>query len=201
MARRQSRLGCEQAAQLLASFVAGLPARIAAERVGVHRHTARSHFHRLRTVIARELERASAQAGGREGVRFDLASFPVEHPRRRAFEPLFGLVVANHGVRVVRLLAVEEAADEPPPDAIVGLESQAQGRRRLRIVQTNPALGVECRRRLRAFWRSSVRHLSRFNGVPRQNLYLYLKECEWRFGASTGMALSTTLARWASVEY
>ena len=30
------------------------------------------------------------------------------------------------------------------------------------------------------FWNQAKRHLRRFNGIPKQNFYLFLKECEWR---------------------
>jgi len=31
------------------------------------------------------------------------------------------------------------------------------------------------------FWNQAKRHLRKFNGIPRQNFPLFLKECEWRF--------------------
>ena len=31
------------------------------------------------------------------------------------------------------------------------------------------------------FWNQAKRHLRKFNGIPRNNFHLYLKECEWRF--------------------
>ena len=31
------------------------------------------------------------------------------------------------------------------------------------------------------FWNQAKRHLRKFNGVPKQNFHLFLKECEWRF--------------------
>jgi transposase-like protein len=33
-------------------------------------------------------------------------------------------------------------------------------------------------------WNQAKRHLRRFNGVPREHFYLFLKECEWRFNNS-----------------
>jgi len=31
------------------------------------------------------------------------------------------------------------------------------------------------------FWNQAKRHLRRFNGVPKENFPLFLRECEWRF--------------------
>ncbi len=34
------------------------------------------------------------------------------------------------------------------------------------------------------FWNQAKRHLRKFNGIPKANFELYLKECEWRFNNS-----------------
>lgn len=31
------------------------------------------------------------------------------------------------------------------------------------------------------FWIQAKRHLRKFNGIPKRNFYLFLRECEWRF--------------------
>lgn len=31
------------------------------------------------------------------------------------------------------------------------------------------------------FWSQGERHLQKYNGIPKQNFELFLKECEWRF--------------------
>ncbi len=31
------------------------------------------------------------------------------------------------------------------------------------------------------FWNQAKRHMRKFNGVPKNNFHLFLKECEWRF--------------------
>ena len=34
------------------------------------------------------------------------------------------------------------------------------------------------------FWNQAKRHMCKFNGVPKENFGLFLKECEWRFNNS-----------------
>ena len=34
------------------------------------------------------------------------------------------------------------------------------------------------------FWNQAKRHLRKFNGIPKEQFALYLKECEWRFNNS-----------------
>lgn len=31
------------------------------------------------------------------------------------------------------------------------------------------------------FWNQTKRHMRKFNGIPKENFELFLKECEWRF--------------------
>jgi len=35
------------------------------------------------------------------------------------------------------------------------------------------------------FWNQAKRHLRKYNGIPKQNFELFLKECEWRFNEGT----------------
>src|SRR5258705_9131677 len=53
---RRSRLSSELNRRLLEHFVAGTPARTAAELIGIHRNSATLFFHRLREVIAARLD-------------------------------------------------------------------------------------------------------------------------------------------------
>lgn len=46
------------------------------------------------------------------------------------------------------------------------------------------------------FWNQAKRHLRKFNGVPKQYFYLYIKECEWRFNFGSPEKLLKTLSQW-----
>ncbi len=46
------------------------------------------------------------------------------------------------------------------------------------------------------FWNQAKRHLRRFNGIPKNSFYWFLKECEWRFNGSGHRALLTQLKSW-----
>jgi transposase len=43
------------------------------------------------------------------------------------------------------------------------------------------------------FWNQAKRHLRKYNGIPRQNFNLFLKECEWRFNYGSPATLLRTL--------
>jgi transposase len=38
------------------------------------------------------------------------------------------------------------------------------------------------------FWNQAKRHMHKFNGEPKANFVLFLKECEWRFNNPTPQA-------------
>ena len=46
------------------------------------------------------------------------------------------------------------------------------------------------------FWNQAKRHLRRFNGIPKNSFYWFLKECEWRSNGSGHRALLTQLKSW-----
>jgi transposase len=62
MKLRRSRLSARQNERLLEHFVAGTPARTAAELAGVNRNTATLFYHRLREIIAERMDKSSPLA-------------------------------------------------------------------------------------------------------------------------------------------
>ena len=49
------------------------------------------------------------------------------------------------------------------------------------------------------FWNQAKRHLRRFNGIPKESFFLFLKECEWRFNYRPASNLLATLRKWAKI--
>ena len=47
------------------------------------------------------------------------------------------------------------------------------------------------------FWNQAKRQLRKFNGIPKHNFVLYLKECEWRFNHSGFKSKKRQLKQWA----
>ena len=46
------------------------------------------------------------------------------------------------------------------------------------------------------FWNQANRHLRRFNGIPTDSFYWFLKECDWRFNGGGHNALLHELQSW-----
>ncbi len=47
------------------------------------------------------------------------------------------------------------------------------------------------------FWNQAKCHLRRFNGIPKSQFHLFLKECEWCFNYRPTENLFKTLLKWA----
>ncbi|HEY7658009.1 MAG TPA: transposase [Burkholderiales bacterium] len=214
MKLRRSRLTDEQSERLLEHFVAGTPARSAAALIGVNRNTARLFYHRLREIIAQRLAPTSSlqldavTAGGRR-----VAANRRAGARRRAIEtPVFGLSV-HHG-KVIAVPVRAERSEAPPSagtkarlDAIVFADLHAH-RAALDVSSFRPRRVDESGRLARGrpriaqvenFWSQAKRHLRRYNGIPREHLHLFLKECEWRFNYGPPAQLHKVLKAWIKV--
>jgi transposase len=205
----------EQADRLLACFVAGTPARPAAGIAGVNRNTARVYYERLRETIARHMDEIAPFAGEIEAADLDLKDpgLPPQRPDFVRVVPLCGLLERAGHVHVVPIagdlqpspssaarapselkLDAIVCSDEPSPEAA----ADAGKRRRMRIViRDDLERDLPRRRAIGRFWNRTLRHLRRFNGVSRQHLFLYLKECEWRFNDGSSEKLLHTLKSWA----
>jgi transposase len=209
MVRRRSRLKEDQVERLLACFVDGTPARPAARIAGVNRHTARLYYHRLRETIAGRIDRSALHGGafGAAGLGADDADPAARPPGTPGATPLFGVLERGGQIRIV---PIDDRPATPDPhgalpfDAIVlahDLSSRAGAPRALHrrpgiVLHEQVGRDPVRRKAIRVFWNRTLRHLSRFNGVPARHLYLYLKECEWRFGTQADEPPLRTLRSW-----
>jgi len=208
---RRSRLSLRVQQRLLEHFVAGTTARAAAALCDVQVRTATVFYQRLRMLIASklpsydlsgEVEADESYFGGRrKGKRGRGAAGKV---------PVFGLLKRGGKVytaiipdaTTATLLAIIE--ERVQPDSIVytdcfgaydaldvaGFRHERINHSKLFADQHNHINGIE------NFWNQAKRHLRRFNGVPRQTFYWFLKECEWRFNGKGHKALLNQLQSW-----
>jgi len=217
MLRRRSRLTVSIQRELVKHFVAGAPARMAAPMAGVNRHTATLFYHKLRATIADHLAAETPELFGGE-VEVDESYFGGKRKGKRGRGaagkvPVFGLLKRGGKVHAVvisdaqskTLLPIMQARIKP--DSIVYTDSFAAydvldvaGFRHLRINHTERF--VEGRRHINGienFWSQAKRHLRRYNGIPRQNFELYLKECEWRFNYRPASHRLEVLQKWLNL--
>ena len=214
MYTRKSRLSKKQQKKLIELFVAGSTARAASEMADVSRQTARLYFTRLRKLIAQktqasydlsgEVEADESYFGGvRKGKRGRGAAGKI---------PVFGLL--KRGGRVYTAIIPNAKArtlipiikEKVKPDSIVYTDSLPSydaldvshfHHKRVNHSEvfvkgkTNHINGIE------NFWNQAKRHMRRFNGIPKESFYYFLKECEWRFNSGSHKNLLNQLLSWA----
>ncbi|MEM8787684.1 MAG: IS1595 family transposase [Pseudomonadota bacterium] len=213
---RKSRLPRSKQLRRIELFVAGATARTAGRLVDVHRNSAALYFHRLRLIIATELEvESQAIFGGEIEVDESYIGGHRKGKRGRGAAgkvPIFGLfkrggrvhaqIIPNaSGATLIPIIARKVA-----PDRIVYSDTWAgynaldvTGFSHVRI--NHKEAFAEARNHINGienFWSQTKRHLRRFNGVPKQNLGLYVKECEWRFNNPDPKAQALKLRQWVS---
>jgi len=214
--RRRSRLDSGTQRALLVHFVAGTPARSAAEIVGINRHTATLFYHKLREVIAQRLEHEAPDLCGE--VEVDESYFGGVRKGKRGRGAagkvaVFGLLkragkvhaVMIEDTRAATLAGIIRACVKP--DSLVYTDAYRSYNvldvsefRHLRITHTerfvdaaNHINGIE------NFWNQAKRNLRRYNGIPRAHFHLFLKECEWRFNYRPASLLLETLTEWIDI--
>ena len=200
MRRRRSRLTDRQSERLLEHFVAGTPARPAAELAGVNRNTARLFYHRLRERIAQRLGQDYPLK-----VAVDVVHAPGIGPRAL---PVFGLL--KRGGNVYAVMLPDARSDTPPsavrvrPDSIVYadapstanvLHMSALHHRRVNDRKRH-ALGRAQIDSIENFWNQAKRHLSRYHGLPRPPSHPFLTDCAWRLNYGSPTPPLSTLSIW-----
>ena len=200
--------------RLVEHFVAGTTARTAASLCGVNRKTAALYFLRLREIIAYELEAESAAMfGGEIEVGESYFGGRREGKRGRGAAgkiPVFGLLKRG-GKVYTKIISDASSATLIPiierkvvPDSIVysdcwrgynvldvsDFKHFRINHSKLFAEQGNHINGIE------NFWNQAKRHMRKFNGVPKAQFGLYLKECEWRFNNSDPSNQLAQIRQW-----
>ncbi|MGE0108962.1 MAG: IS1595 family transposase [Bdellovibrionales bacterium] len=198
--------------KLLEHFVAGTTARAAAALVEVQGRTAVIFYQRLRQLIASkqesyvlsgEIEADESYFGGiRKGRRGRGAGGKV---------PVFGLL--KRGGKVYTAIIPNAKAttlipiirEKVTPDSIVYTDSfmaydvldvSEFHHRRVNHSKTFVSKRGHHINGIENFWNQAKRHLRRFNGIPKESFYGFLKECEWCFNGRSHNALLKQLKSW-----
>ena len=213
-AMRKSRLSRYKQDHLIEHFVAGTTARTAASLCGVNRKTAAFYFHRLREIIAFELEAKNDAMFGGE-IEVDESYFGGRRKGKRGRGaagkiPVFGLLKRG-GKVYTKIIPDASSATLMPiierkivPDSIV----YSDGWKGYNVLDVSDfhhfrinhsELFADNRTHINGienFWNQAKRHMRKFNGVPKAHFGLFLKECEWRFNNSDPSTQLAKLRQW-----
>jgi len=191
-------------------FITGATARTATDLVGIHRNSGVRFFHKLREKIALKQQDRSEQFGG--SIELDEGYFGGVRKGKRGRGAagkvaVFGILKRGGKVYTQIVLDTKTKSLMPikrcrvEPDSIVYTDcwrsynaldvSESKHYRinhsKLFAQKQNHINGIE------NFWNQVKRHMRKFNGIPRQNFNLFLKECEWRFNIGTPSKLLVDL--------
>ena len=209
---KHCKLSKNQQRRLIEHFVAGTPARTASDLVGVHRNSGIRFFHKLREKIAFKQQNRSEQFCGK--IELDESYFGGTRKGKRGRGaagkvPVFGIL--KRGGKVYTQVIEDTTTNtlmpiiiqKIKPDSIVYTDSYRSYNaldvsefKHFRINhfelfadRHNHINGIE------NFWNQAKRHMRKFNGIPKQNFNLFLKECEWRFNMGTPKQLLEDLKK------
>ena len=213
---RKSRLPKRKIEKLMEHFVAGTTARTAASLVEVNRNTATKFYRKWRVIIASHIEDSSKLEGEIEA---DESYFGGTRKGKRGRGaagkvPVFGLLKRKGKVYTTVINDTKTATLFPiickkiVPDSIVYTDTYKSynvldvtnfhheriNHSKLFADKRNHINGIE------NFWNQAKRHLRKFNGIPKEQFYFFIKECEWRFNFGSPQKLLKTLKEWVNTD-
>jgi transposase len=216
MELKRCKLSKKHQRRLIEFFVLEVTARSAGNMLGIQANTAALFYRKLRELIAYRLEEEWPFDGE---VEVDESYFGGERKGKRGRGaagkvPVFGLLKRGGKVYACMIPDVSGATLMPIirrkvlPDSIVytdgwkaynALDVSEFHHQRINhgeefAVGRNHINGIE------NFWNQAKRVLRKYNGVPKKNFNLFLKECEFRFNYGTPKQQMKTLLIWAKLK-
>ena len=195
---KHCKLTSYQQLELIKYFVAGTPARTAADLASVHRNSAIRFFHKLRCAIATKQQERAAQFCGE--IEVDESYFGGIRKGKRGRGAagktiVFGLLKRGGKVYTVPVANVKQKTLLPvirqkiKPDSVVYTDGHTAYNAldisefiHFRINHSKEFVSNHTHiNGIENFWNQAKRHMRKYNGIPKQNFELFLKECEWRF--------------------
>lgn len=216
MGIKRSKLGKKQQLRLLECFVMEVTARSAANVLGMQANTAMLFYRKLRHLIAGELAKQFPEHGEFE---VDESYFGGVRKGKRGRGaagkvPVFGML--KRGGKVYTKMIADASShtllkalkSKVLPDSIVYTDSFRSynildvsefKHRRVNHSKTFVSPRGHHINGIENFWNQAKRVLRKYNGIPRKNFYLFLKECEFRFNYGTPKQQLALLKKWAKL--
>ncbi len=216
MAIKRCKLGKKQQLRLLECFVLEVTARSAADVLGIQANTTMLFYRKVRHLIAGKLAETFPEHGEFE---VDESYFGGVRKGKRGRGaagkvPVFGIL--KRGGKVYTKMIADASSktllralkSKVLPDSIVYTDSfgsydvlDVSGFKHRRVNHSKTFVsprghhinGIE------NFWNQAKRVLRKYNGIPRRNFYLFLKECEFRFNYGSPKQQFAQLRKWANL--
>jgi transposase len=216
MGLKRCKLSKKLQLKLLESFVAEVTARTAADLNGIQANTAALFYRKVREVIVVRLESEAAPFAGE--VEVDESYFGGTRKGKRGRGsagkvPVFGLLKRGGKVYALPVPDAKRKTLLPiirskiRPDSIVYTDCfspyDALDVSEFHHVRINHGeLFADGRNHINGienFWNQAKRVLRKYNGIPKDNFFLFLKECEFRFNYGSPKQQLDTLKNWCNI--
>lgn len=215
MGIRRCKLKRREQLRLLEFFVAEVTARSAADILGFQANTVALFYRKIRQLIVENLPDIAPEQGEFEA---DESYFGGVRKGKRGRGaagkvPVFGIL--KRGGKVYTKMVADTKSQtlfdtlkaKILPDSVVYTDSyrsynilDVSDFRHYRINHSklfahkhNHINGIE------NFWNQAKRVLRKYNGIPRKNFHLFLKECEFRFNYGSPKHQLAVLKKWANL--
>jgi transposase len=213
---KRCKLGKRQQLRLLECFVLEVTARSAADMLGMQANTTMLFYRKVRHLIAGKLAETFPEhgefevdesyfGGARKGKRGRGAAGKV---------PVFGIL--KRGGKVYTKMIADASSKtllkaiktKVLPDSVVytdsfgsydALDVSEFRHRRVNHSKTFVSAKGHHINGIENFWNQAKRVLRKYNGIPRKNFYLFLKECEFRFNYGSPKQQFGQLRKWAKL--
>ena len=199
--------------RLLEFFVLEVTARAAADTLDIQANTAALFYHKIRQVIAVKLAEVEPELGAFEVDESYFGGVRKGKRGRGAAGKVAVFGILKRGGKVYTLPVADTKAStllnalksKVLPDSIVYTDSyrsynslDISGFHHRRVNHSKTFVGKRGNHinGIENFWNQAKRTLRRYNGIPRKNFNLFLKECEFRFNYGSPSQQLFTLKQW-----
>ena len=217
MGLNRCKLSRKQQSRLVEFFVLEVTARSAASVLGIQPNTAALYYRKLRQLIVEQLAMVEHEVFD-GAVELDESYFGGVRKGKRGRGAtgkvvVFGLLKRGGKVyakvvdnaRTATLMPVIQR--KIAPDSVVYTDSfssyDALDVSQFHHVRINHSVEFAQGRNhingIENFWNQAKRVLRKYNGIPKDNFPLFLKECEFRFNFGTHKQQLKTLKEWAGI--
>ena len=217
MGLNRCKLSRKQQSRLVEFFVLEVTARSAASVLGIQPNTAALYYRKLRQLIVEQLAMVEHEVFD-GAVELDESYFGGVRKGKRGRGAtgkvvVFGLLKRGGKVyakvvdnaRTATLMPVIQR--KVAPDSVVYTDSfssyDALDVSQFHHVRINHSVEFAQGRNhingIENFWNQAKRVLRKYNGIPKGNFPLFLKECEFRFNFGTHKQQLKTLKEWAGI--
>ena len=220
MKLRRSKLSHEQTQKILEHFVAGTPARTVAEILQVNKNTALLFYQKIRILIARKLEEDNHLIFREinfvpdnlilDATFLKSTLLTTSNKRKLEQKPLFAVITRQKRIYTFYPLPqishnFSQLQKPLVPDVIFGHDNETSviNAKDIQLCRTSSESSCSFKEGQRSkidsienFWKLTKHHWLKFNGIPLESFFLFLKEAEWRYNYKKPEILLKTLLRW-----